>query len=128
MVGLVGFGRIGRIWSDSFGFGRIRSDLVGGLLEQYSRGFPTQGVSMTQCPNNAYPDDIIIWLIRLICSIFHSIIFQLPFDDDHIPTLFKKIRSGKFVIPNHVNHLIADLLTRMLHVDSMKRITVDQIK
>jgi len=92
----------------------------------------------TSCgsPNYAAPEvikgnlyagpEVDVWsagviLYALLCG-------TLPFDDDHIPTLFKKIRSGKFVIPNHLSSQIAGLLTQMLQVDSMRRITVDQIK
>lgn len=92
----------------------------------------------TSCgsPNYAAPEvikgslyagpEVDVWsagviLYALLCG-------TLPFDDDHIPTLFKKIRSGKFVIPPHLSSLIAGLLTKMLQVDPMKRITVDEIK
>ncbi|XP_066935374.1 5'-AMP-activated protein kinase catalytic subunit alpha-2-like [Clytia hemisphaerica] len=92
----------------------------------------------TSCgsPNYAAPEvikgslyagpEVDIWscgviLYALLCG-------SLPFDDDHIPTLFKKIRSGVFNIPNHLSSLIASLLTAMLQVDSIKRITIEQIK
>lgn len=92
----------------------------------------------TSCgsPNYAAPEvikgslyagpEVDIWscgviLYALLCG-------TLPFDDDHIPTLFKKIRSGLFSIPPHLSSLIASLLTAMLQVDSIKRINIDQIK
>lgn len=92
----------------------------------------------TSCgsPNYAAPEvikgslyagpEVDIWssgviLYALLCG-------TLPFDDDHIPTLFKKIRSGIFAIPGHLSSLIAGLLTAMLQVDPIKRITIEQIK
>jgi serine/threonine protein kinase len=53
---------------------------------------------------------------------------QLPFDDDHLPTLFKKIKKGVFLIPQHVSTAASDLLKRMLTVDPVERITVAQIR
>ncbi|XP_065657125.1 5'-AMP-activated protein kinase catalytic subunit alpha-2 isoform X2 [Hydra vulgaris] len=92
----------------------------------------------TSCgsPNYAAPEvikgdlyagpEVDIWscgviLYALLCG-------TLPFDDEHIPTLFKKIRSGVFVIPNYLSSLIAGLLTDMLQVDPITRITIDKIK
>jgi len=34
-------------------------------------------------------------LYALVCA-------RLPFDDEHIPNLFKKIRLGAYTIPSHV--------------------------
>jgi len=92
----------------------------------------------TSCgsPNYAAPEvikgslyagpEVDIWscgviLYALLCG-------TLPFDDEHIPTLFKKIRSGIFAIPPHLSSLISALLTAMLQVDPIKRITIDEIK
>lgn len=53
---------------------------------------------------------------------------KLPFDDDHIPSLFKKIESGQFHIPSHVSEGARHLLKRMLHVDPLKRATIAEIR
>ena len=53
---------------------------------------------------------------------------KLPFDDDHIPTLFKKIESGQFHIPSHVSDGARHLLKRMLNVDPLKRATIMEIR
>ena len=61
--------------------------------------------------------------------------FQLPFDDDNVQILFKKIRCASFVvdvvlrdrcflsagifpIPDYLNPLVVDLLKKMLTVDN----------
>ena len=36
--------------------------------------------------------------------------------------------AGIFAIPAHLSSLISNLLTAMLQVDSMKRITIEEIK
>jgi 5'-AMP-activated protein kinase catalytic alpha subunit len=60
-------------------------------------------------------------LYALLCG-------TLPFDDEHVPTLFRKIKSGIFPIPDYLNKVVVGLLCRMLHVDPMKRATIDDIK
>lgn len=52
-------------------------------------------------------------LYALLCG-------NLPFDDESIPALFKKIRSGMYSLPSHLLPLTRDLIPRMLVVDPMK--------
>lgn len=49
---------------------------------------------------------------------------RLPFDDKNIKTLLAKVKSGKFDMPAWLHPPARDLLSRMLVVDSSKRITV----
>lgn len=51
----------------------------------------------------------------------------LPFDDDHMPRLMKKIRDGAYSIPHHVEPDARDLITRILVVDPMVRLTVPEV-
>lgn len=60
-------------------------------------------------------------LYALLCG-------TLPFDDEHVPTLFKKIRGGVFYIPDYLNRSVANLLMRMLQVDPLKRATIKDIR
>ncbi|MGH0171383.1 UNVERIFIED_CONTAM: hypothetical protein FKN15_067380 [Acipenser sinensis] len=60
-------------------------------------------------------------LYALLCG-------TLPFDDDHVPTLFKKIRGGVFYIPEYLNRSVASLLMLMLQVDPLKRATIKDIR
>ncbi|ETE70007.1 5'-AMP-activated protein kinase catalytic subunit alpha-2, partial [Ophiophagus hannah] len=92
----------------------------------------------TSCgsPNYAAPEvisgrlyagpEVDIWscgviLYALLCG-------TLPFDDEHVPTLFKKIRGGVFYIPEYLNRSIATLLMHMLQVDPLKRATIKDIR
>ncbi|XP_022908510.1 5'-AMP-activated protein kinase catalytic subunit alpha-2 [Onthophagus taurus] len=92
----------------------------------------------TSCgsPNYAAPEvisgklyagpEVDIWscgviLYALLCG-------TLPFDDEHVPTLFRKIKSGIFPIPEYLNKSVVDLLCQMLQIDPMKRASIEDIK
>lgn len=53
---------------------------------------------------------------------------RLPFDDEYIPTLFKKINSGIYTLPSYLSAEAASLLSAMLVVDPVKRITIQEIR
>ncbi|CAL8124794.1 unnamed protein product [Orchesella dallaii] len=93
----------------------------------------------TSCgsPNYAAPEvisgklyagpEVDIWscgviLYALLCG-------TLPFDDEHVPTLFRKIKSGMFPVPDYLSNSAAfGLLCHLLQVDPIKRATVEDIK
>ncbi|ETV90989.1 CAMK/CAMKL/AMPK protein kinase, variant 1 [Aphanomyces invadans] len=92
----------------------------------------------TSCgsPNYAAPEvisgnlyagpEVDVWscgviLYALLCG-------ALPFDDESIPNLFKKIRGGMYSLPSHLSDDARDLIPRMLVVDPMKRITIPEIR
>lgn len=92
----------------------------------------------TSCgsPNYAAPEvisgklyagpEVDVWscgviLYALLCG-------TLPFDDENIPNLFKKIKGGIYTLPSHLSALARDLIPRMLVVDPMKRMTIREIR
>ncbi|XP_052264663.1 5'-AMP-activated protein kinase catalytic subunit alpha-2-like isoform X13 [Dreissena polymorpha] len=92
----------------------------------------------TSCgsPNYAAPEvisgklyagpEVDVWscgviLYALLCG-------TLPFDDEHVPTLFRKIKSGIFNIPDYLNKEVVNLLCHMLQVDPLKRATMKDIR
>ncbi|XP_074320055.1 SNF1-related protein kinase catalytic subunit alpha KIN10-like [Silene latifolia] len=92
----------------------------------------------TSCgsPNYAAPEvisgklyagpEVDVWscgviLYALLCG-------TLPFDDENIPNLFKKIKGGIYTLPSHLSPGARDLIPRMLVVDPMKRITIPVIR
>ncbi|KAK9171888.1 Protein kinase domain protein [Cryptosporidium meleagridis] len=92
----------------------------------------------TSCgsPNYAAPEvvsgkaytgpEIDVWscgviLYALLCG-------SLPFDDENVGNLFRKIRHGAFSLPGHISDLAKILITKMLTVDPSLRITYKEIR
>ncbi|XP_052196721.1 SNF1-related protein kinase catalytic subunit alpha KIN10 [Diospyros lotus] len=92
----------------------------------------------TSCgsPNYAAPEvisgklyagpEVDVWscgviLYALLCG-------TLPFDDENIPYLFKKIKGGIYTLPSHLSVGARDLIPRMLVTDPVKRMTIPQIR
>jgi len=91
----------------------------------------------TSCgsPNYAAPEvianklyagpEVDVWgcgiiLYALLCGF-------LPFDDENISNLYKKIKGGIYTLPNHLSVGAKDIIPRMLIVDPMKRISISEI-
>lgn len=92
----------------------------------------------TSCgsPNYAAPEvisgklyagpEIDIWSCGVI--LYVMLCGRLPFDDDYIPTLFKKINGGIYTLPSYLTPEAKHLLSSMLVVDPVKRITISEIR
>jgi carbon catabolite-derepressing protein kinase len=52
----------------------------------------------------------------------------LPFDHDHLATLFERIKEGRFFLPNYVSRDLRDLINRMLQPNPIKRIKLKEIQ
>jgi len=60
-------------------------------------------------------------LYALLCG-------KLPFDEDSIPSLFKKIRECRYTFPDHVSTGARELIQKILVVDPLKRATIADIR
>jgi len=92
----------------------------------------------TSCgsPNYAAPEvvsgklyagpEVDVWSCGII--LYALLCGTLPFDDRNVTMLFKKIKNGQFYIPSHLSVPVVDLLTQMLQVNPVKRITIQGIK
>lgn len=91
----------------------------------------------TSCgsPNYAAPElisnklyvgpEVDLWSCGII--LYAMLSGTLPFDDQHVPTLFKKIKSGHYMVPYSMEKSAADLISSMLQVDPVKRADVKKI-
>lgn len=69
------------------------------------------------------PSDI--WSCGII--LFALLTGHLPFDDENIRLLLLKVKTGHFTMPAELGIEAKDLLWRMLEVDPLKRIKMDEI-
>lgn len=91
----------------------------------------------TSCgsPNYASPEvisgklyagpEVDVWSCGVI--LYVMLCRRLPFDDESIPVLFKNISNGVYTLPNFLSASAVDLIKKMLIVNPLNRITVDEI-
>ncbi|KAF8185738.1 kinase-like domain-containing protein [Pholiota molesta] len=91
----------------------------------------------TSCgsPNYAAPEvirggvyagpEIDVWSSGVI--LYVMLCGRLPFEDDDVQVLFSKISQGNFHLPSQLSQDAKSLITSMLAVDPVKRITIAEI-
>jgi 5'-AMP-activated protein kinase catalytic alpha subunit len=106
-----------------FGLSNIMKD---GELLKTSCGSPNYAAPEVVSGELYAGQEVDIWSCGVI--LYALLTGTLPFDDDNVQILFKKIRSGIFPIPDYLNPSVVDLLQKMLTVDPVRRATVKEIR
>mmetsp|Transcript_39311 Transcript_39311/g.104180 ORF Transcript_39311/g.104180 Transcript_39311/m.104180 type:complete len:476 (+) Transcript_39311:2775-4202(+) len=106
-----------------FGLSNIMQD---GFFLKTSCGSPNYAAPEVISGKPYIGPEVDIWscgiiLYALLCGI-------LPFDDESIPKLFKKIKSGIYAIPYYLTDSCKDLISKLLVTNPLNRITVKNIR
>lgn len=105
-----------------FGLSNIMSD---GHFLKTSCGSPNYAAPEVISQKLYAGPEVDVWscgviLYALMCG-------TLPFDDGSLPGLYAKIKNGVYTFPNYLSLAARDLISRILNVDPISRLSIPEI-
>mmetsp|Transcript_43116 Transcript_43116/g.106452 ORF Transcript_43116/g.106452 Transcript_43116/m.106452 type:complete len:441 (-) Transcript_43116:448-1770(-) len=67
-----------------------------------------------------------VWSLGVV--LYALVTKKLPFEGDGLPAILKKIVTGEFNVPPHLSPPVVDLICKMLCVDPVVRVSVEEIE
>uniref|UniRef100_A0A7S1EPG8 non-specific serine/threonine protein kinase n=1 Tax=Timspurckia oligopyrenoides TaxID=708627 RepID=A0A7S1EPG8_9RHOD len=113
----------GNVKIADFGLSNMMTD---GFFLKTSCGSPNYAAPEVISGRSYAGPEVDVWSCGVI--LFALLCGTLPFDDENIPYLFKKIKGGIYTLPSYLSSSSRDLISKLLVVDPMRRLTMDQIR
>uniref|UniRef100_A0A7S1IWQ6 Protein kinase domain-containing protein n=1 Tax=Eutreptiella gymnastica TaxID=73025 RepID=A0A7S1IWQ6_9EUGL len=113
----------GNVKLADFGLSNIMSD---GDFLRTSCGSPNYAAPEVVAGRLYAGPEVDIWGLGVI--LYAMLCGRLPFDDENLAVLFKKIQQGRYTVPLQLPRPCVDLMSKLLVVDQLKRITIPQVR
>lgn len=104
----------------------LSANMRDGYFLKTSCGSPNYAAPEVVSGNQYSGPEVDVWSCGVILYVILTA--SLPFDDEHIRDLFRKIKGAIYTIPSFVSPGARDLMTKMLVVDPVKRITIPEVR
>ncbi|CAI9787491.1 unnamed protein product [Fraxinus pennsylvanica] len=106
-----------------FGLGNITLD--GHFLKTFC-GTPNYAAPELMCKKLYAGPEVDVWSCGII--LYALLCGRLPFEDANMSCLFAKVQKGVYPVSPHLSKSAHDLISRILVVDPMKRISIPEIR